>query len=306
MNPFRVPDSENNIYSSSLDPCRCNEHEKYYAPVDNTKKAYDEYCDFLKEFSNKPRCHAVLFHGETGCGKTSLMNRCLKLVKDTRWKLDRDELEPYIIDLRTEIENTKSAEAKINDILDHIHYSLEENVITEDLYKNFGKKLGKDTNLVLRFLASKMKNHKRLLVILFPVISTKEDIKQYLKFFYRSNWILYFESENLDSIQYCRRNYRETSNSPVKCLKVKPLSETDGNIFITKRLSLLSDEDRKVDFEKEGVEKYLASRGKASIKELEIVCGRAFTNALCYNKSVIGFDDMAQAAISILQFQRGC
>jgi energy-coupling factor transporter ATP-binding protein EcfA2 len=302
MNPFRSPNSAHSGYSSPLNPYSFVEHEQYYAPVDETQVAFETYNNFLNSVSNMPKRHAVLFHGETGCGKTSLMNRCLKVITDTNWKLDGDQLIPYIIDIRTENMVAISAEQKVNAILDYIHDTLDEEHVSTELYETFGEQLGKDTNIVLRFLERQMKRYKRLLVILFPDISTIEDIREYLNYFYRSNWILYFESEELSIVQYCRRHHRTTSSSPVKCLEVKPLRENDGILFVESRLSLLHSNN--VIFEVEALERYLKStldRGGSSIREFEVICEKAYSNALSTNKDMIRFGDIAEAAISILQ-----
>lgn len=303
MNPFKAPNIDHTSNSSPLNPCVCDEHEKYYAPVDNTQVAFDDYRNYLNPFLNNPQRHAVLFHGETGCGKTSLMNRCLKLLKDTNWKLNGDKLAPYLIDVRSENLVAKSAEEKVTAILDHIFLTLGEEPIA-NMHEKFGDQLGKKTGVVLKFLENQLKKYKKLLIILFPEISTVEDIKAYMNDFYRFNWVLYFESENLGIAQHCKRSYRNPGSSPVKCLEVRPLNDTDGDIFIQKRLSMLPNGNKKVDFEAKALEKYLASalnRGGASIREIEVVCEKAYGKALNVNKDTIIFEDIAQVAISILQ-----
>jgi len=304
MNPFKAPNVDHTFNLSPLNPCVCEDHEKYYAPIDNTQLAFDDYKDYLKGFSNVPQRHAVLFHGETGCGKTSLMNRCLKLYHDTIWKLNGDTLAPYIIDVRSENLVAKSAEDKVTSILDYIYVTLGEETIAPNLQDEFGNQLGKKTSVSLKFLENQLKRYKRLLIILFPELSTEEDVKAYMNDFYRLNWVLYFETENLGISQYCKRHFRSTSISPVKCLEVCPLNKEDGDIFIQKRLSMLPVESKKVDFHAEAVTKYLVSalnRGGASVREIEVICEKAYNNALCCNKDIIQFEDIAQVAISILQ-----
>jgi len=303
MNPFKAPNIDHTSNSSPLNPCECDDHENYYAPVDNTQVAFEDYKDYLNAFSNIPQRHAVLFHGETGCGKTSLMNRCLKLYQDTTWNLNGDKLIPYIIDVRSENLLAKSAEEKVTAILDHIYVTLDEKPIA-NMHEKFGDQLGKKTSLVLKYLENQLKNFKKLLIILFPEISTVDDIKAYMNDFYRFNWVLYFESENIGIAQHCKRYYRNTGTSPVKCLEVRPLIDTDGDIFVQKRLLMLPDDSKKVDFDTNALQKYLISalnRGGASVREIEIVCEKAYDKALYANKDIILFEDIAQIAISILQ-----
>ena len=109
MNPFRAINCGHTGYSTPLNPLKHDKHELYYAPVDNTKIAYDVYIEYLEKFDSIPTKHAILFHGETGCGKTSLMNRCLKYVSAVEWQKEDDRISPYIIDTRSENMGAKSA-----------------------------------------------------------------------------------------------------------------------------------------------------------------------------------------------------
>jgi hypothetical protein len=213
-------------------------------------------------------------------------------------------LTPYIIDIRSENLAAKSAEDKVSSILDHIYVTLGEETIAPNLQNEFGDQLGKKPNVSLKFLENQLKRYKKLLILLFPEISTEEDVKAYIKAFYRLNWVLYFETENLGISQYCKRHFKSTSISPVKCLEVCPLKDVDGDIFIQKRLSMIPVECKKIDFHEEAVKKYLTSalnRGGASVREIEVICEKAYNNALCDNKEIILFEDIAQIAISILQ-----
>lgn len=305
MNPFRVDESKFNGYISPLEPHLNIDHIKYYAPVDSTTKQFDVYNNMFVRNIIVPKGHAVLFSGESGCGKTSLMNRCLKLIKEHNWKINNYEQIHFIVDMANEKLSNKSAEEKVNTIIQCIHDSLDEEKITDNLYKEFGDQLGKDTSTILRFLERKLKEYNRILVILFPKVCTEAEIKQYMDYFYRSNWVLFFETHDPQIINYCNRSFGGLSTNPITCLEVHPLRENDGEIFVNNRLSLISDDLNKAKFDIKGLERFLScalKRGGISVRGFEIICEKAYKTALDNNKELICFDDIAQVFISNKEF----
>jgi len=134
------------------------------------------------------------------------------------------------------------------------------------------------------------------LIFLFPNIETKEDIKQYINSFYQNNWILFFETENLEVVKYVHR----IPGKIIKSLGVNPiLNPEDGHRFVDARLSILNEEG--IIFEENALKEYIissAKRGGASIREIETVCERAYNDAVENHKKFIKFTDIAKIAIS--------
>jgi hypothetical protein len=228
------------------------------------------------------------------------------LIKKIDWKNEKGEFIPYIIDMSNENVAALSAEEKTNAMLDFIRDSLDEQSISKDLYDNYSNLLGKDTSVVLRYLERQLRNFKRFPLLIFPFIQTVEDIKGYINYFYRSNWILYFESTDFGVVQYCERHHSATSKIPVKSLQVNPLKDVDGKIFVERRLAIVSQGKSSVEFDIKAINKYLETRkrsGGTSLREFELMCYRAYSEAIKSKKKLICFDDMAQAALSFLGYK---
>jgi len=135
-----------------------NDHERYFAPVDNTQRAFEDYEQFLeKMLSEGPITHSVLFHGETGCGKTSLMNRCASLMKEKSYKYNGKNYKFYIIDTRNLKISIKSADEKIETIIKYIEYVIEQDSnLPGNLNVDFKNKISDGLDLALAFLALQM------------------------------------------------------------------------------------------------------------------------------------------------------
>jgi|GEM_PF-2266059 len=304
MNPFRLPKSAYNTGFTPLNPLKWSEHEKYYAPVDNTAKAFDEYKEFLENLQSGPFTHAVLFHGESGCGKTSLMNRCASVIKNISWKFSETKYSLFLIDARELDISAKSAEQKINTIMQLIVSALEEDKdVSEKLVSDFKEKIKIGSEIALNYLASQTEKLGLFLLILFPNADTKEDIKQYVNSFYQNNWMLFLETENHDAIKYCKR----INGKLIKCLGVNPLIKPeDGDEFIAARLSKLEEND--IIFDEVAIRDYILSarkRGGASIREIETVCEKAYGDAQSNENNLIKFTDIAKIAISKFNVGKG-
>lgn len=75
------------------------EHKEYYVPVGNTKAAFDEFTREMDDSTNLQRGgHLVLVTGESGCGKSALVNRC---AWHAREKLPEQGLNGVVVDLRS-------------------------------------------------------------------------------------------------------------------------------------------------------------------------------------------------------------
>jgi energy-coupling factor transporter ATP-binding protein EcfA2 len=80
-NPFSVPGLRGESMRPLL-PWRHRDHEGYYLAVDHTQRAYELFCDFLSdpEGDLTDGGRLVVVAGERGCGKSSVINRCVNYV----------------------------------------------------------------------------------------------------------------------------------------------------------------------------------------------------------------------------------
>ncbi len=140
MYPFLRNDGDSFAQAQPLNPCSHGEHVKLYAPVDNTQSSYEEYQTLLDVFSGIPKGHAILTYGASGCGKSSLIYRCIELAKGNAWQRNGKQLKPYIFDFHNEKLSNYSAKEKVVQINEFMAEALEEDKITELLGKKFFEK----------------------------------------------------------------------------------------------------------------------------------------------------------------------
>jgi hypothetical protein len=305
MNPFKLPDIEHIGHSSPLNPSTHNHHADYYASVDNTLKSFEAYVNMVNAFNGVPKRHAILVHGESGCGKSSLIYRCINFIKSNTWQDNQTKL--YVLDFRGENFAALSASDKVDHLINLIALQLQDKVITENLAENFETKIQQAKDLALPYLEIELRKNHTIPVMFFPAIETDQEISEYLSNFYRSNWFLFFETTNPTVVTRCETNYSMASIRPVQLLRVNPLQAIDAANFLGTRMALLQDSPSAViKFEENALEEYLhvvatGPRGGASLRELEIICSKAFDKAVESQKTTITFKDMAHVAIASLQ-----
>lgn len=82
MNPYLIPGLESTPYAP-LCPHLNDDHHTFYVPVDDTER---EFCRFQDTMNSvgwlTERGRLVVVTGQTGCGKTSLINRCAAWLRD--------------------------------------------------------------------------------------------------------------------------------------------------------------------------------------------------------------------------------
>lgn len=96
VNPFRVRGWEGSP-RRALSPWSHPAHEDYYVAVGKTHEAFEEFKRRMSNVAGLQRDGClVLVMGDSGCGKTALVNRCAAWVKNT---LEPHKIRGVIIDL---------------------------------------------------------------------------------------------------------------------------------------------------------------------------------------------------------------
>lgn len=96
MNPYLIPGLEFRP-DAPLCPHRDRTHHLYYEPVDDTKREFDRFQETISSGRQLTEGGClVAVTGKSGCGKTSLINRCVAWLHD---KLAEERLRAEIFDL---------------------------------------------------------------------------------------------------------------------------------------------------------------------------------------------------------------
>lgn len=288
---------------SPLDPCVCPRHSDMYAIVDNTLVEYENYLEYINSFKNTPNGFCSLFQGETGSGKTSLINRCLKQYSEINWVLNKETIQPYIVDLRKEVFTNSSISEKAENVYEYIIDNLISNPIVSSLdkFNNESQAIEKKViNIRLKFLERVFNKYKKQLVILFPKIELREEITSIMDLYYRSNWVIFIETDNPSILAYCNKNHKKSSHKPINCHKLGVLNPDDAKSFIESRLKYL---DSNIKFHIPDLKRYIESTlkrpwGGAGVLELELICHQAYEYAKKEGIELIKFEHLAEAAIS--------
>lgn len=105
MNPFGIPGAGGP--KVPLRPWQHDDHGQYYVPVGNTSAAFDEFTHRMGTLDTLQReGQLVLVAGESGCGKTALINKCAWYV---RAKLDKAGTTGVVVPLQSSLVGTPIA-----------------------------------------------------------------------------------------------------------------------------------------------------------------------------------------------------
>jgi hypothetical protein len=240
INPFLLPGWEESPLRP-LCPWQHAEHAAYYVDVNHTQ---DAFLEFVHHMANPAGLvddgRLVVVTGESGCGKTALINRCASWTIDA---LDARSLRGIVVDLtreggqgqrRTIPERMGIVCARLLDELRHrrllsvdVIADLKESWDQPDrVYPNLGNYL--DDGLVL-------------VVLLPPVDELVAEVIDYAGFA-RRRLLFFVESSYLDQDQV--RQVQRSQHIPPVALRVGPLNPGDVRRFIEDRLGRHADNGR--------------------------------------------------------------
>lgn len=232
MNPYRVPGLTRP--NGPLCPFNVPDHEKYYVPVDNTQKAFEQFQEQisgdLRLLSTEGRL--VVVSGEEHCGKTTLINRCAAWLQG---RLKDAGLQGHIFPLADEGTDNSSVDTRIIHVFDFMIDDLRRlRLLGEDQLTELADRRD-NLDRAFRYLSDILDNNRVLIVLLPPSKDLiKAEVVKYANFS-RGKIVFFAESTSVDIV---RRHWRSMQNagrvSPI-LLKVGPLNENDGWLFADKR-----------------------------------------------------------------------
>jgi Trypsin-like peptidase domain len=238
-NPFVLPTMELNPLQP-LVPWKFPEHEDYYVPVSDTQTAYDAFRAAVNYDARALRDHGrlVVVLGSTGCGKTSLLNRCIGWM---RAELMAAGVQPLVlecndpVDLGRPMDRRERMNAVCQDVarLAARSLDLDWNFVTElrenesrpaDLYELLGDILNRISH-----------SRNAVLIILLPDTDLSEEVIAYAQMV-QPRLIFCLTSTAVGRPIPWPARMRERTAAPPIALRVRPLAPHEITLFVNERL----------------------------------------------------------------------
>ena len=274
MHPFSVlGDARDYSRPMPLCPWRNESHIQYYAPVDNTQTAFDEFESKMAKWPLPPTGQIVLVSGEAGSGKTSLIHRCAHLYQTKMSSYAGTSI--AIVDMTSDSWSSQASASKVTTAFDSILYHLTklDNFVSSVALQELSK-LGSRAPHIGNEIARALSRHSCVLILLLPQIETTADLDSITASLSLGGTILFIETTSEDVSRHCRQVYRPSSRRPVLLLSVGPLAESDGWTFVKKRLEIAKPST--LTAEEEGLRRYFRERtsggGSVTVWGLERIC----------------------------------
>lgn len=234
VNPFLVPGWEDSP-RRPLCPWIDSTHEDYYVPVDQTHEAFEEFKRRMRNLAGlREDGRLVLVMGDSGCGKTALINRCAAWVRST---LEQHELRGAIIDLTMELASSprRSADDRVSHVCGRLVDELEHlKLLSEEGLRYLAQNRDR-ADLVYPYLGGALDDEIVLIILLPPSEDLIEEVIRYAGLV-RRKLLFFTESSYLDAGQ-ARQVERSQRACPPIVLKVGVLDPEDVHRYITERLS---------------------------------------------------------------------
>ncbi|MER7458256.1 hypothetical protein [Micromonospora sp. NPDC126480] len=227
-NPFALPGLMRDV--DPLNPVRNEGHLSLYVPVDNTERAFEEFCrQFADPSYLRDDGRLVLTAGGRGCGKTSLINRCAHWLQQ---QLRAANLIGEVIDVTKEAQDNESMADRrakaCKALLDKLYER-----------KVFASKLAYEhrhsPDDALSMLPTCLAPDRVLIVLLPPSEDLTEELVQYTADARRR--MVFFAETSYDLPDEHRRRMDRAGALPPVHLRVGRLNPTDAGIFARERLS---------------------------------------------------------------------
>jgi predicted ATPase len=231
VNPFSIPGARS-ISAPPLCPWRedTGEHAEYYVPVDNTQVAFEEFEARLARSDLPHNGWMVLVGGGSGCGKTSLINRCVCALRD---HLAARSIKLTIADVRDQMRRTSTIDQRMEWVCEAVVDAVS---VRAALQAEQLEKLEEYCDNPVRFYRwlRDALPRDRVIAILLPAAELIDEVGKYVEVSYEK--IVFFAETSDDSVASGAARTPESRQAQVTMLKVHPLGIGDGRSFSNDRI----------------------------------------------------------------------
>ena len=244
VNPFQVPRTGPGS-KEPLCPWRNPVHGTYYVDIDSTGAAFAEFERRVLPFPpSAEQGSLVVVTGETGCGKTSLIHRCVDRLDAETNRLDAGYMSgEFIVDLSRYLyadETVADRKKRIPEICGQVIRSLVRKNVVPLPDEWFDALRGPGHREVYYKLAQRAVEYNFTLIIILPPVSDfVEELKEYFYLARECAKIVFFTESSESSIKHYLEAESQAGGEII-WLRVGPLAESDGWLLVTDRLGRLA------------------------------------------------------------------
>ncbi|HEU0089633.1 MAG TPA: AAA-like domain-containing protein [Pseudonocardiaceae bacterium] len=223
-----------------LRPWEWDIHLEYYVAVDKTEAAF---ADFERQTRSPESLTAhgrlVVVLGGEGCGKTSLINRC---IASTQKNLKAVGVASIIVDLTVEAKNNQSIAERMRHVCDSlidqldVDQRLDKEILEELRRKESPEKAYSYLSMVLKRIAATDDADLAVIVLLPPSDDLAEEVVKYSDLV-RPRLLFFAESSYLAANRGWQAKLTRSGPAPPIVLTVGILDPRDGYVFARERLS---------------------------------------------------------------------
>ncbi len=294
-NPLQVPDRAGDDLRP-LCPWQNPVHERFFAPVDHTQQAFDH---FVSKLAERPTHGGppllVIACGQEGCGKTSLLHRCVHwLQNQARTQSGRAE----VLDLTSEAVPGQATEARLAHYCARLVDKLAVQRLLEDAPQKLLEQKRASPEIAIPFLGDLLEQLNLTLLVVLPKVELAKELQQ-LASVARRNIVLFTETDDEAVVGGSRPTAQAASPTAVITLRVGTLAVDDGWAFVQSRIGANGGQvPTGPTLAKPTVDKYMdqriQGRGSTSIRELELICRAVYAEAQSRAATSVEFSDFTE------------
>ncbi|MDG4785162.1 ATP-binding protein [Micromonospora sp. WMMD1102] len=220
-NPFDIPEAPPG-FNQPLCPWRTPEHAGLYADVDSSLAQLDRFATAIEDWDLRRQGKLVLVTGESGCGKTSVVNHCADVL-DRRMNGRPDPGRPpeLVIDLARHRYSRRMNDdqvARVREVCEQVIIKLGDVLAFPPNFPTDAKAW----RIVYPQLSKVLGRYSRILVVLLPSTDAAKDLDEYAYLAGECARIVFFsESSERDEVDASLDALNETERRGIVRLRVQ-------------------------------------------------------------------------------------
>jgi len=267
MNPFVIPRRPAGGHRP-LCPWRVDEHARYYVDVDHAAAAFKQFTDEVGAPSDALRYGLlVLVSGGTGCGKTSLIHRCVQ------WLIERPvpEVGTQVVDLTGDTDTT-SVDQRLpiiyERLIDDLWFA---QALTDPEHTELRQRLA-NLPVAYPYLSRLLARRATAALVLLPPTHVSTEIIFYRRVI-RRNMVFFAETSEDSVVREYRRAFAASGSAQLIDLRVSGLEVADGWRYVADRLAPHTARAERPTIREDVIRSVMEERSlnhlKMSVRELE-------------------------------------